>query len=180
MLAYLLDLDSKLFSLINHLPHNLFLDFFFGSLTFLGFWGIIWFAIALALWLKEKIDKNGLFSILLAAVLVGISQMFLKNLIGRPRPQFSLPSVIVPFDVSQSFSFPSGHAMVAFAMAFLLVKLGQLGKSGQLGIYLLAVLISFSRIYLGKHYPGDVLAGAILGLLIGAVTLKLSSLYFPR
>jgi len=65
--------------------------------------------------------------------------------------------------------------MIAFAMAYLLSKLGKFKGVKKWGLYLLAILISFSRIYLGKHYPSDVLAGIVLGILIGILSLKFAS-----
>lgn len=69
-----------------------------------------------------------------------------------------------------SYAFPSGHATIAFAMAYLLAH----NEPRRRWIfYLLAILISFSRIYLGKHYPLDVLIGSVLGLVIGWAVITL-------
>lgn len=92
----------------------------------------------------------------------------LKHMMKRPRPELSIPAAIVVFDNAHSYSFPSGHATIAFAAAYIL---GRQHKKLKWFYYLLAVLISYSRIYLGKHYPGDVLFGAVLGLLIGKLSL---------
>ena len=160
--------------LINHLPHNFFLDSFFGFMTAIGFMGLIWLMIALVLNLYYRKGMKNLFKELILAEIFYffLVELLLKNLSARLRPQFILPRTILPFDLlqgkpfdlSQSFSFPSGHATIAFAGAYIL---GKTHRKFAFFYYLLALLISFSRIYLGKHYPGDVVAGAILGLLIG-------------
>lgn len=100
-----------------------------------------------------------------------IAEWFLKNIIARPRPKIEIPTAIVPFDFYQSFSFPSGHATIAFAAAYIL---GREHKKSKWLYYSLAMLISFSRIYLGKHYPSDVIAGTFLGLLIGYLSIRLT------
>ena len=100
---------------------------------------------------------------LAAALAVGLSVLLfmgVKNLIGRPRPYESwcaLTCIMAPPD---KFSFPSGHTMTAFAVwGALFVGLPSLSH-----LYLLvAVLIGLSRIFLGLHYPTDVLVGALLG-----------------
>lgn len=88
----------------------------------------------------------------------------LKNLIGRPRPfevWVDLPCQMLPPD---RFSFPSGHTMTAFAVCGTLAVL----LPGSLAFFLpAAILIGLSRIFLGLHYPTDVLVGALLGSGIG-------------
>jgi len=71
-------------------------------------------------------------------------------------------------DTPATYSFPSGHATVSFACATVLaLAVPRLS----LPLFTLAVLISFSRVYVGVHYPFDVLAGAVLGIAI-AIALR--------
>lgn len=170
-MPFLSDLDTQLFLSINHLPHNLFFDLFFGFLTLIGSEGIIWLAIAAFLFWQRK-DKKIFLPVSLAFFISITVEFLLKNLIRRPRPQFVVPTTMVLIDFTHSFSFPSGHAMLAFACAYIL---GIIDKKNTFAYYLLAVLISFSRVYLGQHYPSDVLAGAIFGVLIGFLSLKIVS-----
>ena len=95
-----------------------------------------------------------------------IVEVILKPLFARPRP-----------DASAGFSFPSGHATIAFAMATVLSKKE---PKWRFALFLLAIAIAFSRIYLGKHYPLDVLAGAFLGIIIGWLSLMLASFVPPK
>ncbi|MBI4991401.1 phosphatase PAP2 family protein, partial [Candidatus Gottesmanbacteria bacterium] len=90
----------------------------------------------------------------------------------RPRPEFSIEKTIVVFDRRGTYSFPSGHTALAFAAAYILAKEH---KKWSRWYYLLAFLIAFSRIYLGKHYPSDVLFGIIIGISIGYLSLILST-----
>jgi len=177
MREFLWQADKEVFLFLSHLPHNLVLDLFFGFITFIGSAGAIWLGIIIFLWFKNYQRKTNfpIFPFGLSFILTLLADFLLKNFFRRPRPQFDLPLVSSPFDFGQSYSFPSGHAMIAFAMAYLLSKLGKFKGVKKWGLYLLAILISFSRIYLGKHYPSDVLAGIVLGILIGILSLKFAS-----
>lgn len=164
-------LDIQLFKFINHLPHNFLLDTFFGFLSFVGIYGGVFLGFAFVLYLKNrKKVKKQLVALLVAEILyIILVEIILKNIIVRPRPQFGIADAVLPYDFSHSFSFPSGHATIVFATAFIL---GRGNKKLKWVYYLLAFLIAFSRIYLGKHYPTDVLAGAVIGLLIGFCSYK--------
>ena len=116
---------------------------------------------------------NTRWAVLVAAVAVTLSVavfLVLKRLTGRPRPYevwSDLPCLALPPD---QFSFPSGHTMTAFAVwsAFAATVPGFSPV-----LLPLAVLIGLSRVFLGLHYPSDVLAGALLGSLVGGGTAAL-------
>jgi undecaprenyl-diphosphatase len=119
-------------------------------------------------------------SLLATFTVTGIVVFVLKMIFRRPRPCNSLRGVHGLFGTPDDFSFPSGHASGSFAFAlFVVVLLVHAGRReparatfyfwmGALTLAL-AAAISFSRIYLGAHFPGDVLAGAILGGTLGAL-----------
>jgi len=102
------------------------------------------------------------------ALLIGIAlTLLLKMAIARPRPEDIMN---VGFWASATFSsFPSDHASTAFVMFGIM---GHHLKKWKLWLYLLAVLIAISRVYLGVHYPTDVLAGAFLGILVSQLVIK--------
>ncbi len=164
--------DSALFLFINHLPHNLLFDTFFGFTTFIGYFGVVWIIIALYLYIKNKTKSKKLVQAIVISNILAIiiGEGILKNIFARPRPQIDISTAILPFDFYHSFSFPSGHAIIAFAAAFIL---GRGHERLKWFYYLLAFLIAFSRVYLGKHYPSDILAGAVIGLLIGFSSSKI-------
>lgn len=170
----LLKQDANLFISINHLPHNVFLNSFFSFLSGIGSWGMIWVVIALALFIwEEGKNQKKLVALVLAVILSALFvELGLKNIVRRLRPEFIIPFTIVIADKTASYSFPSEHATLAFAGAYIL---GREHKRLKWFYYLLAILISFSRIYLGKHYPSDVIAGAVIGLIIGFISLKVAT-----
>lgn len=132
---------------------------FFGSGTFLVPAAAI---IIIYLFLKKHKAESFLFFIVLAMGL--ILNNLIKILVQRPRPDLS------PIFIEQTFSFPSGHAMNSFIFYALLAYLiFHFTKNKKLAFIIsvisiiLIVLIGISRIYLGVHYPSDVIAGFIAG-----------------
>ncbi len=112
--------------------------------------------------------KRKLLADLFVGLLIAIAlTMLLKMLIARPRPEDIMN---VGFWASAAFSsFPSDHASTAFVMFGII---GHHLKKWKLWLYLLAALIAISRVYLGVHFPTDVLAGAFLGILVSQLTIK--------
>ena len=139
------------------------LDVFFKYLTILGNHGEIWIAIILFLYLcrKEKrIAKFAFFSLLFEAVLISI----IKNIIQRPRPFISNPVVSLILNNPSGYSFPSGHAASAFAVATFLYLRNIRYKNIIISI---AFSMAFSRLYVYVHYLSDVLVGSLIGILVG-------------
>jgi undecaprenyl-diphosphatase len=94
----------------------------------------------------------------------------LRDAIGRRRPPLVYPEPKALVHVPHSGSFPSGHATVAFACATVLAWcVPRLAFPA----FVLAGAIAWSRVYVGVHWPLDVLGGAIIGLAVGSVTLAL-------
>ncbi|MBR2557504.1 MAG: phosphatase PAP2 family protein [Methanobrevibacter sp.] len=109
-----------------------------------------------------------LFSDLIAAVL--------KNLIQEPRPFVTLNNVHLLISENDPCSFPSGHTTSTVAVVtFFVLNMKDLVKKHYLAadvlLIVFAIIIPFSRMYVGVHYPGDVVAGAIIGL-FGALVIN--------
>ena len=92
------------------------------------------------------------------------SHYIIKEIIARPRPCQTLPDLINVVNCSNSFSFPSNHAVNNFAAATLI---SLCFRKATLPAFMCALLICYSRVYLKVHYPSDVLAGALFGSLMG-------------
>ena len=94
---------------------------------------------------------------------------YLKKLIMRPRPFLEIPSLVPAIKkVPKSFSFPSGHTTLAFSVAFIIYRI--LPKRYSIPAFLIAALVAFSRLYLGVHYPSDILGGICVGYVAGLIT----------
>jgi undecaprenyl-diphosphatase len=142
----------------------------FEWLSRIGTSGAVWLVIALvlaALW-----RRWGLLVLTAAAVaLADLAASALKALIDveRPSTRYPEPQPLVP--APHDHSFPSGHAATSFAAATVLAA--AVPRAAPVW-YLLAAAIAFSRVYVGVHYPFDVLAGAALGVGVAIALLRLS------
>ena len=173
LFSSLLSLDESLFLSINHLPHTPLTNALGLLLSGVGAAGIIWFLLGLFLFFREEKKDHWFFAPLFLAGGFSwfIVEVVLKPLAARSRPGLELGAIIVGSSLNDSYSFPSGHATIAFAMA---VVLSKKEPKWRWMFYVLAVLISLSRIFLGKHFPLDVIIGGLLGLGIGYFSLNLA------
>jgi len=138
--------------------------------TYLGNGAIIWIIISVILISNKKYRKVGfmaLSALILSAIL---GDEILKNVFRRVRPSDTIATMNLLITRPLSYSFPSGHTMSSFAVAGVLAKCF---KKYAIEFISLASLIAFSRVYLYVHYPTDVLAGAILGLMCSAIVIYL-------
>lgn len=149
--------------------HNPFLDKIMTKMSMLGSGGIFFIIIALILLLNKKTIKIGLTMSLALVLCAIVGNGILKPYFSRIRPYMKemIPIIINP---PSGYSFPSGHTYSAFAAA---TVINIYNKKWGILFYIFAVLMGFSRMYLYVHYPTDVLAGMILGILIGIISKKI-------
>ncbi len=135
---------------------------FMKIITFLGNGGWFWILCAVILLVLPRTRKTGYAAVLSLIFGTIATNLLLKNIVARPRPftevEGLLPLIAKPTD----FSFPSGHTTASFAAA--LVMLRMLPKKYGITAVILAALVAVSRLYLGVHYPTDVLAGFVVAL----------------
>lgn len=135
---------------------------FMKIVTFLGNGGWFWILCAVVLLAIPKTRKTGyaaVFSLIFGAI---VTNLLLKNIVARPRPFAEIEALIPLIAKPTDFSFPSGHTTASFAVA--LVMLRMLPKKIGIPAVVLAALVAFSRLYLGVHYPTDVLVGFVVAL----------------
>ena len=111
-------------------------------------------------------DLRMLVRALLAVMIAWGVAFILESMVGRVRPAIAIPNQInALINLPGNSSFPSGHTVASFALAFsffLSVRYRFLGVL----MMLLAILVAFGRVAVGAHYPTDVLAGAAVGMLV--------------
>lgn len=155
--------DATIITFVQTALHNTFTDAVFPAITYLGEAGAFWLVLLSAMLFFRKTRRCGLLGLFAVALGFLIGEIAVKNLVCRPRPFAAYPN-LYPLLISppSGFSFPSGHTCSSFAAATVIFI--HFKKPGA-AAYVLAALIAFSRIFLFVHYPTDVLAGAILGIL---------------
>lgn len=136
-------------------------------ITHLGDNGMIWIVLVLLLLFPKQTRKYAVMAMVALLFSLLINNMILKNAIARTRPYEMVEGLTRLIEAQHDFSFPSGHTASAFAAAVVLFR--NLKKRYGIPLLVLAVLISLSRLYVGVHYPTDVLFGAISGILLAVL-----------
>jgi undecaprenyl-diphosphatase len=182
ILAKIIQFDTSLFFILNVKAQNPVLDFLMPILTNLDYWRIP-LAIMLILLLIFG-GKRG--RIAVALLLVGITlsdqlcNSLIKPLVGRIRPCNVLENVHLLINCTRSFSFPSSHATNMFTGSVILSFIYQ---KFRIAFLIIAAMVAYSRIYVGVHYPLDVLGGMLLGIICAGGVIYLYQLFsrrFPR
>lgn len=175
MIEWLLHLDGQILHWIQELRTD-WLTAFFTTVTHLGDGGALWILAGVALLIPKKTRRAGI--AVLAALLVTfiVVNLILKPVIARTRPYEVIEGLRLLVSPAHDYSFPSGHSSssmaAAVAMAGTLPRRMRVIGWCAVG---LAVLICISRLYIGIHYPSDVLVGAVIGAAAGGVSLRICS-----
>ena len=165
-------LDTAVLYFIQEHIRSGWMDGFWTGVTSLANGGWFWILTAAVLFLWGRTRRAGLTAAV--SMLLGflITNLLLKNLVARPRP-FDLYPVIQPLvERPHDFSFPSGHTCVSFAAS--LVYLRMLPRPWGAASVVLAAVIALSRLYVGVHYPSDVLGGFLVGCLVSWAAVRLA------
>lgn len=120
---------------------------------------------------KRRLLRQKSWLILVTLILTSTIADTIKSVVRRPRP-FAAHAFIHPLVAVHTFSFPSGHtaevALLAISVTFLFTRTWAL-----LLVWLWALVIAYSRMYLGVHYPSDVLGSFVLSVLFGGTFIRL-------
>ena len=148
----------------------------FRFITHLGDGGVIWIILAWALIFIKKTRKAGVCSLSALFVMLIGNEFVLKHIVNRTRPFDAIDGLVTLIKHPTSSSFPSGHTSSAFAVVIVLLILIPMKYS--IWSLVLALTIAFSRMYVGVHYPTDILGGIMVGLIYGFVGYKIGSFAF--
>ncbi|NEX14649.1 MAG: phosphatase PAP2 family protein [Prosthecochloris sp.] len=130
-----------------------------------------------ALFMMVRRGWNGVIILLLTLLAVGcadwVASGVLKPFFQRTRPCFELEECRLLLSQTRSYSFASSHAATTAAIAgtiYIFFSRGELVDRAYTAVMVLyALLVSYSRVYVGVHYPGDVIAGAVIGIVSSGI-----------
>lgn len=156
------------------------LDKFMVAISSLGNAAILWICLIIVFLSTEEYKKMAQIMIIAFIGNLIIINLGLKNIINRTRPYEYVKGLELLIPKVGNASFPSGHSSYAASFATIILYMGK-SKLLKRFTLILAILISFSRLYLHVHFPSDVLAGIILGVAIGILSMKFySSKYYNK
>ena len=150
-------------------------------ISHLGHGAKIWILLCILLLFFKSTRKMGICGIVGLLFSGLIVNVFLKNYVARIRPYEQFQDIILLLEAQKDFSFPSGHASSSFAVAVAIWKMCD-HKQRWIGILsmILAVLIAWSRLYVGVHFPSDVICGIIIGILCACIAVHLVQWWLNR
>ena len=157
-------LDAWIFTSLNTRRYPIWLDRGMWLTTQLGNM-LAAFAAAFVLFLLH--DRDQAVEIVLGTLTLWLLVELIKALSDRDRPFLTLDQARVIGWRERGDSFPSGHTAQVFFLMTLFIHHFELGIGAAIGLYAVAALVGFTRIYVGAHYPRDVIAGMVLGSVWG-------------
>lgn len=174
-------LDTTLFYFINNLAGR------FGGLDALGIFAAVFllplvaFLLIPAAFTIKRFKEEHWYELPLKAVVAGAlaygARFVLGELIARPRPFLALSDMQLLVERESSYAFPSGHASVAFALAFVVYRQD---RDWGMAFLILAALVALGRVFVGVHYPVDIVGGAIVGWVAAWAIHKLEHTHWSK
>ena len=162
----MMNFDFLILDFINEYIKNPFFDFLMPKITALGNGGFIWILCSAILLAIPKYRKSGVALLFGLALGLLFGNMILKPLVARARPFELIDGIELLIAAPLDFSFPSGHTLSSATAAIVLTMTNR--RFGYVAIPL-AVLISFSRLYLYVHFPTDILGAFVLSAIISVI-----------
>ena len=160
------EFELTILDFINDKLSGPILDKIMPIISMFGDHGIFWMALTAILLIPRKTRKLALSMAIALSLGFICGNLAIKNIIARTRPYEYRPEFNLLVSKLKDFSFPSGHSLASFeAATCIFIRYKKWG----IAALTLAVLIAFSRLYLFVHFPSDVLAGTILGILFAVI-----------
>ncbi len=170
-----------MFFLVNS-HHNIFFDVFFYLITELGNTWTYIIVVIISLFLPRKFTLILLTGLAISTILAQGLKHFVFDDAARPLAYFQDNTVVHHMEGSARLmrhSFPSGHSVSAFTLAAILLCVFNQRKFDLIWLFL-AILVAWSRVYLGQHFVGDVVFGSFLGVFSGTISVILWSGAHPK
>lgn len=170
-MTWITNIDHNILLWIQEVIRTPILTAFFRTYTHMGDKGLLWICLTIGLLFSKKTRRTGF---LCAGGLIGsllINNEILKRLVARPRPFDAFSDLVALVGRPGGDSFPSGHTGGAFAFCWVVFR--TMPKRYGIPALILAVLMGISRLYVGVHYPTDVLGGMLTGIAIGEIMVRL-------
>ncbi len=164
-------LDQNLLLWIQEYVRQEWMTPFWTFVTSLGDAGWFWIVVSALLLLPESTRKVGIMALVSLGIGALITNVALKNLVARIRPYEVIEGLQLLIEPQSDFSFPSGHSCASFAAAMVYYRM--LPKKYGVPAVVLAVFIACSRLYVGVHYPSDVVVGVCIGVLSAWISYKI-------
>ena len=177
-MEWFFELDGNILLFIQEYIRSDFMTPIWKFITFLGDAGWFWILLTIILLIPKKTRKIGIVSFVSIAIGVLITNVALKNIVARTRPYEVVEGLNLLVAKAHDYSFPSGHSCASFASAFAIYKTSP--KKYGIPALILASLIAFSRLYVGIHYPTDVIAGVIIGIVSAVLSVFIIAKYNER
>lgn len=169
------ELNTNLFFLINYLPHPAWANSVAVILHLATYGGLIYYPLFLLFYMfGNSIAKRTIkLSAVSMVITYVITDLILKNIVHTQRPYQLLKDAVYLSPAPQSYSFPSGQAATAFALAFMVYFFAPNKKWSYLAFFW-ALIISLDRVYMGHHFPVDVVAGGVIGMIVSGLVYRYS------
>lgn len=161
-MEFLLNADAEILLFIQEYVRQDWMNWFWKGITMLGNAGWFWILMSVILLIPEKTRPIGITALVSLIIGTLITNVFLKNAVARIRPYEVVEGLILLIEKQRDYSFPSGHTCASFAAAMVYMKM--MPKKYGVPFVILAALIALSRLYVGVHYPTDVIGGLIVGI----------------
>jgi undecaprenyl-diphosphatase len=173
--------DTSFFYSINHLPHNQVLNSIFLLIHYLTREGLIYVPFLLIFLFSKNRSHRPLAQLALVSTLLTyvVNDLLLKNIFARSRPFQILPDAYYLLPSPQSYSFPSGQSAIAFAIATMFLLFFPKKIKSYLALFF-AFVVALDRIYMGHHYPFDVIVGAGVGIAISLIIFKYGTKFVTK
>lgn len=177
-MEWLFSLDAGALLWLQETVRTPLLTAFFSFYTQLGNVGLLWIALSALMLCHPKTRRAGFCALL--ALLLGLlcTNVCLKHLFQRTRPWLVVEGLIPLVAEHDPNSFPSGHTTAAFAAGLVWARTLP-WRWSRVAALVLAVLMGFSRLYVGVHFPTDVLTGAVVGSLCALAALAIGRAVRP-